>query len=852
MKKQSKTYFLRIRPAIPGELVRLQDIAENLWFSWNSRARTLFYQIDPSLWHLCGKNPKVFLQRVSQNRFDEIAMDRSFLAQYNSVVADFDSYLKNGHNWFSAVFDDAQAHSIAYFSAEFGLHESLPIYSGGLGILAGDHCKSASDLGLPFTAVGLLYRQGFFTQSINVHGQQIATYHNNDFSDLCVTRVKDAAGDPVQVPVEMPDCVLDINIWQLRAGTIRMLLLDADVATNPEEYRKITDQLYGGGLENRIRQEIVLGVGGVRALRAMDIRPTVWHANEGHAAFIIIERMHELVVNDQLNFLQALEVTAAATVFTTHTPVPAGHDIFSQELFQQYMGHFATKLRIGHARLYQLGQGDFGHGDQGFNQTALAIRGSSFINGVAKLHGQVSSTICQSMWPDLQPAENPITSLTNGVHVSTWLAPEWLSTFNDFLGGQWQSRLLHPDFWEQIKTIPDYLFWSIHQTNKQRLLQNVRKLLEQQTERNGESMQRVREMTACFDVRNLVIGFARRFATYKRATLLFQDENRLLEILQRAAGPVLFLFAGKAHPADQPGQDLIRKIHEISRKPAFAGRILMLEGYDISLARYLTSGVDLWMNNPIRPMEASGTSGMKAAMNGVPNFSILDGWWPEGYQGDNGWAIGGERQLQDLSRRDVDDAASLYDLLEREVIPRYYTRNESGFSEAWVYMAKRAMISSIPHFNTDRMVSEYTSRFYVPASRRGTALAAGGFARAKALSDWKQQIRKYWPKVRLENLNDMSSRISHNFGDRFSLRIKAYSEGISVQDLTVEVLLFRPKRSGVYKRHQLITMTHEVDGVFTVELEPDDSGDFGCQVRVYPSHPDLVHPLSMGLMTYLE
>ncbi len=852
MKEQSKTYYLRIRPAIPQALCRLQDVAENLWFSWNSRARTLFYQIDSSLWYLCGKNPKVFLLRVSQQRLDEIAQDRAFLAQYNSVVADFDSYLKEDHKWFSTVIDDANQHVVAYFSAEFGLHESLPIYSGGLGILAGDHCKSASDLGLPFTAVGLLYRQGYFIQTVNVRGAQVATYHDNDFMDLCVSPVMTDDGTPLQVQVEMPDCSLDINVWQLYAGNIRMLLLDADVPTNPEEYRKSTDQLYGGGLETRIRQEIVLGIGGVRALRAVGITPTVWHANEGHAAFIIIERIRERVMHDDLNFQQALEVTAASTVFTTHTPVPAGHDIFPLDLFQRYMGHFADKLGIELSRLCQLGQGDFGHGDQGFNQTALAIRGSSYVNGVAKLHGEVSSAICQSMWPCLKPAENPVTSLTNGVHLHTWLAQEWLSAFNDHLGGQWQSRLLHPEYWEQINNIPDYLFWSIHQTNKQRLLQHVRSLLGQQAVRNGESQQRVREMTAFFDVRNLVIGFARRFATYKRATLLFHDEHRLLDILQRAPGPVIFLFAGKAHPADQPGQDLLRRIHEFSRKPAFAGRVLMLEGYDISLARYLTSGVDLWMNNPIRPMEASGTSGMKAAMNGVPNLSILDGWWPEGFTEGNGWVIGGEYQVEDPAGRDADDAASLYDLLDREVIPRYYTRNESGFSEAWIQMAKQAMISSIPHFNTDRMVSEYTSRFYVPASRRGQALAAEGFARAKALAAWKQQIRKHWPQVRLENLDDMALRISHNFGDCLAMRIKVYSEGISAQDLTAEILLFRPKRSGAYKRYQLISMVHEADGIFTAELKPDDSGDFGCQVRVYPSHPDLAHPLAMGLMTYLE
>ncbi len=853
MKSQGSTYFLRVRPTIPDALKRLEDITCDLWFSWNSKARALFHQMAPVLWDICGHNPRSFLRRVSQRRLDEVASDRAFLSEYHGVVADYDSYKKEEHQWFSSNYEDAKKYSIAYFSAEFGLHESLPIYSGGLGILAGDHCKSASDLGLPFTAVGLLYRQGYFTQTINAQGEQIAVYHDNRFGDLCIEQIRDEAGNPLRIQVKLADHMLDLNIWEARAGHIRMVLLDSDVEsnTNTPEERKITYQLYGGGLENRIKQEIVLGVGGVRALRALDIHPTVWHANEGHAAFIILERLFEYIEQHKLNFNEALEIVRAATIFTTHTPVPAGHDIFPLNMFDHYMGHYAEKLGIDIAGLHKLGYGDFGHGTEGFNQTALAIHGSAYVNGVAKLHGEVSSRICQSMWPDLQPEENPVSSVTNGVHVTTWLAPEWINVFNQHLGGQWRGRLLDPAFWQNIEDISDQHYWSIHQANKQRMLQYVRQHLERQARRNGESAQMVQKMTALFDVRTLVVGFARRFATYKRATLLFQNEDKLHQLLNDAKHPVVFLFAGKAHPADRPGQELIRRIHEYARKPGFAGRILMLEGYDMTLGRYLTSGVDVWLNNPIRSMEASGTSGMKAAMNGVPNLSILDGWWPEGFQGDNGWAIGGERDIVDPHMRDEDDAASLYHILKNEVIPTYYNRNESGFSDSWVAISKRAMISSIPHFNTDRMVSDYAKRFYVPASQHGKSMMNTGFKRAKALAAWKAGVRKAWPRVRLERMSDSSIEYQTRYGEGLKVQVKVIHDGLSPGDMHVEIVLLRPSREGGYKRYHIIEMAHVNDGIFETNLQPDDSGDFAYHIRAYPTHRDLAHPLSMGLLTYL-
>ena len=851
MRHNAQAFSLRLCPKIPESLSRLEEIASDLWFSWNSSARALFHQLDEDLWTICGHNPKAFLKRVNQERLDDLAKDRSFLAQYHGVVSDFEAYKSDEHQWFVDTFEDAQDHHIAYFSAEFGMHESLPIYSGGLGMLAGDHCKPASDLGLPFTAVGLLYRQGYFTQEINALGQQVAIYRDNRFDDLCIQPARNPDGSELLFRLAFDAIEMDVKVWLAQAGHISMVLLDTDLPQNGEECRDITHQLYGGGIVNRIKQEIVLGIGGVRALRLLGIEPTVWHVNEGHASFTILERMRELVQNAGLSFDEALEAVRPSTIFTTHTPVPAGHDIFTHELFDRYLADYAGELGVSLERLHALGHADFGHGSDGFNQTALAIHGSAYINGVAKLHGEVSSAMFQQIWPDLTPEENPVTYVTNGVHAVNWLSPEWFSTFDRVLGGRWRGRMLDHEFWEKVNDIQDPLFWSIHQTNKQRMLQYVRQHLEFQAVRNGESSQMVKQMTANFDARTLVIGFARRFATYKRAALLFEDEAKLKELLDSAGQPVVFLFAGKAHPADMPGQALIRRIHEISRKPGFIGRVLMLEGYDMTLARYLVSGVDLWLNNPIRPMEASGTSGMKAAMNGIPNLSILDGWWPEGFHGDNGWAIGGERDIGDDALRNREDAESLYHLLRHEVIPTYYKRNESGYSDAWVKIAKRAQISSIPEFNTDRMVSEYTKHFYLPASRHGVEMAANGYKRAKEIAAWKTKIRKVWDKVTLEAVGDLSEPFERPFGETVSVRIRVHSDGVTTDNFRAEVVLMRPSRSGGFKRYKVVPMDHVENGMFAADLELQESGDFTYQVRIYPYHTDLSHPLHMGMMKYL-
>ncbi|MDX8394496.1 MAG: alpha-glucan family phosphorylase [Mariprofundales bacterium] len=850
---QGETFFIQIRPIIPESLMRLEEIAADLWFSWNANARTMFYHMDHELWLRCNHNPRLFLRRISQTRLNELARDRAFLSRYRGISSDYDAYREQEYIWFASKYgNDEINYNIAYFSAEFGLHESLPIYSGGLGILAGDHCKSASDLGLPFTAVGLLYRQGYFYQQIDCHGNQIAIYNDNRFEDLCISPAINADGDEVFVQVDLPGRVLNLKIWQAIAGHMRLLLLDADLDNNSTEDRGITFQLYGGDNENRIKQEICLGIGGVRALHAMGIAPTVWHANEGHAAFIILERMLVKMNSHGLSFEEALEAVRAATVFTTHTPVPAGHDIFPWDMFDHYVGHgYAAKMEVGIECLHALGTGDFGHGSYGFNQTALAIHGSSFQNGVAALHGKVSSHICAPMWPNVPEDENPMSSVTNGVHTTTWLAQEWISVFDHQFGGSWRSMMVENDFWQCIHQIDDSTFWSTHQTNKSRLLQHVRTLLVEQAQRNGESLSVVRRMTQSFDIRTLVIGFARRFATYKRATLLLHDEERLRLLLENTDRPVVFLFAGKAHPADKPGQALIRRIHEVARKPEFIGKILMLEGYDMSLGRYMTSGVDIWLNNPRRPMEASGTSGMKAAMNGVPNLSILDGWWPEGFSGDNGWAIGGEREMDDEQRRDDDDVGSLYHVLQHEIIPLYYARNESGYSDGWVHVCKRSMETCIPRFNTARMVSEYTNRFYVPASKRSVSLHDNNFDRSRKLAMWKQKIRQEWDLVCLEPSNELVREQHVLFDQDISISVQAHIGSLSVDDVCVEAVLYVENKDGMQSVHKYIKLAHQENNIFFANIHPGDTGNFTYRLRIYPQNSDLPHVHDCGLMTWL-
>ncbi len=836
-------FTIEIQPKIPERLSRLGELAHNLRFSWDRTTRSLFARLNTALWEQVGHNPKVFLRRVEERRLQQAAEDPVYLDSYDRAVSRFDTYLRETPRVNGATLS---AHDlVAYFSAEFGFHESFQIYSGGLGILAADHCKAASDMGLPFVAVGLLYRQGYFQQTIDGDGNQHASYMPSDVADLPVSLARNAAGEEIRVRVNIGQREVMLRPWLAEAGRVRLILLDSDVHENAEADRRITYQLYGGDMETRIKQEIVLGIGGVRALRALGLEPTVWHINEGHAAFSILERCREFVASG-LDLPSALEAVASATVFTTHTPVPAGHDVFSIEMIDHYLGDLAKEMRLGVNDLAQLGlkPGEPG----GFNQTALAIRGSRYDNGVSRIHRDVSAELLAPMWPQLPPDESPLSYVTNGVHVSTFLAREWVNLFDTTLGAEWRGAQKDPEFWYRLDTIPDQLFWSVRQQIKANLITELRNRLTTQFRRNGvfeTQIERTLRLLNPDDPNVLLVGFARRFATYKRATLLLTDPERFARIVNDPERPVVFVFAGKAHPADMPGQDMIRKLFEASREPQFDGRILLVEGYDLGLARHMVSGVDVWLNTPRYPLEASGTSGQKAGINAVLNLSVLDGWWGEGYDGHNGWGIRPYPVNADTERRDREEAANLYDIIEHEVLPLYYERHALGYSKRWVEKSKRSMRTLLPRFSASRMVAEYTEKFYQRASEHGRKLTAGGAAAAVQLAAWKANVRAKWEGVGMRLLDEPPHSVS--FGSHARIEMAVKLNGLAPQDLRVECL-FGDHSYQFVEAGALNAGEHR----FTLDLRPEHCGLVTYRIRMYPFHELLAHPHEVGLMIWLS
>ncbi len=846
------SYSIEVNPKIPRRLVRLEELASNLWYSWDKPTRTLFSRLHPGLWEAAGHSPKAFLKRVDEQRLVDAAEDHVFLANYNRVLSAYDTY----HNEpLKRDQPERLKHSdmVAYFCAEFGFHESFPVYSGGLGILAGDHCKAASDMRLPFVGVGLLYRQGYFSQTIDGDGRQLAHYHDSDFDDLPVTPVYRDDGGELQVKVAFPDRVVAVKVWTARVGHVWLCLLDTDLEENSPVDRDITHQLYGGDREMRIKQEIILGMGGVRALEAMGVKPTVWHINEGHAAFLVLERARALMQQHKLDFSSALEAVAVDTIFTTHTPVPAGHDHFAGEMIELYFRDYCLQTAIPLSTLHALGHTQTG---PDFNMTALALHGSRHHNGVSRIHGCVSSEICAEHWPQIEPEENPMRHITNGVHVGTFLAQEWIELFDNRLGYDWRHRVSDAAFWEaRIDSIPDHLFWSVRQTLKAQMLYMLQKRFSIQHKRNHGSqahLDRLLRYANPLDPKILTIGFARRFATYKRAALLFENPEWLKRILADDERPVLFVFAGKAHPADHPGQALIERIHQLSRQPEFEGRLLLIEGYDMGLARRLVAGVDVWLNNPIYPLEASGTSGMKAAMNGTLNLSVLDGWWDEGWDGTNGWAIKPAPTHYDDARRNAEDSLTLYELLQDQVIPLYYQRNEMGYSDGWVKMAKRSIATLLPRFNSARMVAQYVDQFYLPASEHSRKFRENQYQAARTLSVWKARVRTHWASVTLRRLDEPRKRLV--FGDGFLLRVAAMLDGLDPVDVRVEVLIERPGKPN--RMLNCLCMQDKgklEDGstLYELEISPELCGKLDYRVRIYPWHDLLTHPFETGLMAWL-
>jgi starch phosphorylase len=696
---------------IPKRIARLRELAYNLWWSWHSEARALYSQIDPDLWEEIYHSPVRFLREVRQRKLEEFAENAAYLEAYDAVMADFDAYVKAKKTWFTRTYPKAKKERIAYFSAEFGMHESLPIYSGGLGILSGDHVKEASDMGLPFVAVGFLYPQGYFLQRLDHSGWQFAEYRKLVFADAPARPALTPDGQEVVVEVELPGRTIYAKVYRIQVGRNPLFLMDTDIHPNSPQDRELSARLYGGNQEMRVSQEIVLGIGGVRALRQLGIEPTIWHMNEGHSAFLVLELAREKV-QQGMSFEQAMQEVREHSVFTTHTPVPAGNDAFPHELMDRFFSNFWPQLNIDRNTFMGIAHQDQEWGPT-FAMTVLALRTAARRNGVSKLHGHVARGMWNWLYPGTPRDEVPITSVTNGVHTPSWLAPEMRDLFNKYLGEDWEEQVDDPATWEKIDSVPNHELWQVRNTLRARLIAFAR-------ERTRNYRQRVfsdGNLPHILDENALTIGFARRFATYKRATLIFRDPERLKAILHGHDRPVQIIFAGKAHPADDPGKHFIQGIYQLSQQDGFYGRILFLEEYDIAVARMLVQGCDMWLNNPRRPHEASGTSGQKASLNGAPNASILDGWWPEGYNGKNGWAIGDEREYDNLDEQDWHDVQSMYHLFEQEIVPAFYDDRDGGVPQRWMAIAKESIRTCAPLFSMRRMLADYMSELYMPAAQ---------------------------------------------------------------------------------------------------------------------------------------
>ncbi len=706
---------------IPERITRLVEIAYNLWWTWHPEAQELFRQIDAQLWEDVYHNPILFLREVRQSSVEKAANDPDFIRAYHQVLTRFDEYQLLDNTWFKETYPDKIDKPIAYFSAEFGLHECLPIYSGGLGILSGDHTKEASDLGLPFIGVGFLYPQGYFKQTITEHGNQEASYVKVRFAEVPAQPAFTADGKEIVVSVglpargNLPDRRVYAKVYHLQVGKVPLYLMDTDIHPNPPEDRELSARLYGGDEEMRVAQEMVLGIGGVRALRALGIRPAVYHMNEGHSAFLVLERGRELVESG-LSFAQAKEIIRRSTVFTTHTPVPAGHDAFPFPMIDRYFPKSHEYLKISRDEFLNLARQDQSWGPT-FSMTVLALKMSGRHNGVSQLHGEVSRRMWSWLWPNKKVEDVPITYVTNGIHTETWLAPEMKALFDQYLGQHWTRQIDDQAMWNEVALIPDAELWAALNQMRGRLIDFVRIRTRQRLAQLGRPAHELQATQGLLNPTALTIGFARRFATYKRATLIFHDTERLKRIVHGGGNrPVQFIFAGKAHPRDEPGKAFIREVYHRAHEPGLAGHLVFVEDYDINVARHMVGGVDVWLNTPRRPMEASGTSGQKAGLNGSPNFSVLDGWWAEGYNGKNGWSIGDPTiEYDDEAAQNHVDATSIYELLETEIVPKFYQQNEQGLPEQWLQLVKECIRTVAPQFSMTRMIKEYTNKLYVPS-----------------------------------------------------------------------------------------------------------------------------------------
>ncbi len=842
-----------VLPSLPKSLEPLQKLVYNLWWCWNADAVALFRRINPDLFETLDHSPIRLLRSTEQTRFDELSEDGGFLAHMERVVESLDHYMK-ASTWFGQTFKADSGACVAYFSAEFGTHESVPVYSGGLGVLAGDHLKSASDLGIPLVGVSLMYREGYFRQYLNVDGWQQERYPENDFFTLPLVPELKPDGTPVIVAVQLPGREVSLRIWHIQVGRVPLYLLDANIPANRAEDRGITAQLYGGDEQMRIQQEIILGIGGIRALRAIGKNPSVCHMNEGHAAFVGLERIRMLMEEEKLDFATASEAVKAGTCFTTHTPVPAGNDAFPAQLMDQYFGDYISKLGIDREGFYALGRIHPDNHSEPFSMTVLAIKLANTSNGVSALHGVVSRKMWNGIWPTLPDVEVPITSITNGVHTQTWLSPEIGQLFDRYIGIHWEEEPTDFAIWKRVESIPDAELWRTHERCRERLVVMARARLRAQLKRRGSVPAEIDKAEEILDPDALTIGFARRFATYKRGDLLFRDLERITKLLEDTERPIQFIFSGKAHPKDIGGKELIARVVQYAKREEFRKRIVFLEDYDMNVARTLVQGVDVWLNNPRRPLEASGTSGMKVAVNGGLNLSILDGWWCEGYDGENGWAIGSGEEYQDLAYQDEVESRALYELLEKEVLPAFYTRGKDGLPRAWIKRMKRSIATLVPMFNTNRMVEEYTERCYLPSHRRFLKLSGNHLKGATELAAWRRKINGDWGQVRVEQI-DAPNGDTLRVGGDLDVKVRVHLGSISPNDVEVQLcygLLDSMGQIADPKAKALLPSGTVADGrvSFAGTVACQASGQFGFSVRVLPSHPNLPHAFEPGLVTW--
>jgi len=848
-------HTFNVRPSLPEALQPLLRIAHNLRWSWDHAAIDLFRRLDGDLWESSNRNPVLLLGSIDQSILEAAAKDDSFLAHMRGVMEKLESYVSGEGSWYRRERGKEDGLQVAYFSAEFGITECLSIFAGGLGVLAGDHLKASSDLGLPLVGVGLLYQQGYFRQYLNAAGWQQEAFEDNEFHTWPIERVPH-----VQIQVELGDRRVDAQVWRVNIGRLQLYLLDSNLACNSMEDRKITGQLYGGDLDMRIRQEILLGIGGYRALESIGFQPTVYHMNEGHSVFLGLEHIVRLMEREHLTFAQARVLASASLIFTTHTPVPAGHDYYPAFLMDRYFSAMVGRLGISRSEFLGLGRQDPGNGDEDFCMTVLALRIASFSNGVSKLHGEVSRRMWKQVWKDLPEAEIPIGHVTNGVHFRTWVSTEMNQLYDRYLGPKWREEPVDRKLWQRTQSIPAGELWRTHERRRERLVGHARQKLRAQLVARGAPKSSVEYADEILSPDALTIGFGRRFASYKRATLLLRDPDRLSRILNNEERPVQIIYSGKAHPRDDAGKQLIQTIVNLAARPDFRRKLVFLENYDMAAARYMVQGCDVWLNTPLRPQEASGTSGMKALANGVINLSTLDGWWDEAWQLGNtaavdvGWAIGNAESYDDPNQQDQVEAEALYELLEREIVPAFYDRRSDGLPRKWIALMKTSISKLCPEFNMHRMARQYADEYYLVAHRRYRTLSAENMSKARDLAAWLGRVEQAWPGIHVEASGEAASEI--RLGDEVFVSAKVMLNGLSTEDVAVEVVTGLVGALGEIKNPVMVPMLASgQDGsgshfFQTVIPTTARSGLHGYAIRVLPKNMDAINSFFPGLITW--